>query len=84
MTGIARRPAKENEKEALRFGIKSGGCSGFTYFLDFAELNEIEEGDQVYESDNVKIIIDKASLLYILGTEIDWKSDLMGSYFSFN
>jgi iron-sulfur cluster assembly accessory protein len=74
----------ENRQEAIRFGIKGGGCSGFTYFLEFDSLASKAGDDELLTEDGINIIIDGAGLLYILGTEIDWVSDLMGAYFRFN
>lgn len=74
----------DNSQEAVRFGIKSGGCSGFSYYLEFDTTNAVDDLDEIIEEDNLKIIVDGTSLLYILGTEIDWVEDMMGSHFVFN
>jgi iron-sulfur cluster assembly protein len=66
----------------LRVGVKGGGCSGFTYMLDLVEDGPGEE-DQEMESQGVKIVVDQRSLLYLEGTEIDYKSGIMGSGFVF-
>jgi len=66
----------------LRVGVKGGGCSGFTYMLDLVEDAPGEE-DQEMESQGVKILVDQRSMLYLDGTEIDYKSGVMGSGFVF-
>jgi iron-sulfur cluster assembly protein len=66
----------------LRVGVKGGGCSGFTYMLDLVEEAPGEE-DQEMESQGVKILVDQRSMLYLDGTEIDYKSGVMGSGFVF-
>ena len=73
-----------NSREAIRFGIKSGGCSGFSYYLEFDELSNLGNNDELINKGNVKLIVDGVSLLYIFGTTIDWVEDIMGSHFSFN
>lgn len=70
-------------EEAFRFGIKGGGCSGFQYFLEFAKLENADPDDEVVDTGDVKVFVDGASLMYVLGTEIDWVEDMMGSHFSF-
>ena len=64
--------------EGLRLGVKTTGCSGLAYVVDFAD--EIGTEDQVFTSRGVKVIVDGESIKYIDGTEIDFASD----GFSFN
>ncbi|USG66834.1 iron-sulfur cluster insertion protein ErpA [Brevibacillus ruminantium] len=72
--------AEENPNLFLRVGVRPGGCSGFTYGMGWDQ--EIKEGDQTFEQNGVKIVVDKDSYLYIKGTEIDFKESLMGGGFS--
>lgn len=65
----------------LRVGVKGGGCSGFSYLLGFDEL---KERDTVYEYEGLKILMDKAHALYLLGMEIDWMEGLNNRGFVFN
>jgi len=66
----------------LRLGTKKSGCSGFAYVVDFAD--SIEEGDTVFESCGVKLIIDRASLGRLEGTEVDFvKQNALNSGFEF-
>ena len=60
----------------LRVGVKGGGCSGFTYMLDLTQ-EERGESDEELESHGIKILCDMKSLLYLSGTEIDYKDDGM-------
>jgi iron-sulfur cluster assembly protein len=66
----------------LRVGVKGGGCSGFQYMLDLVEEPKTE-GDEELEDKGVKILIDMKSYLYLNGTEIDFKSEVMGEGFVF-
>ena len=66
---------------ALRIGVKGGGCSGFSYLLGF---DEEKERDTIYEYDSIRILMDKAHALYLLGMEIDWLEGLNNRGFIFN
>ena len=66
----------------LRIGLKSGGCSGFSYFYDLVETPD--EKDRVYSFGDVKICIDRKSYLFLNGSEIDYEETLMSSGFQFN
>jgi iron-sulfur cluster insertion protein len=63
----------------LRVTVSGGGCSGFQYAFSFD--NEIAEDDRVFERDGVKVLIDEVSLDFLVNGEVDFKEDLMGSYF---
>ena len=65
----------------VRVSVKGGGCSGLMYDLDFD--NAIQEQDHVYEDQGVKILVDKKSLLYLLGTTLDFSDGLNGKGFQF-
>ena len=66
----------------IRVGVKGGGCSGLMYNLDFD--TELKEEDKLIEDNNVKIVVDKKSVLYLVGTELDFTDGLNGKGFSFN
>ena len=66
----------------LRVGVKGGGCSGFSYMLDLTEEPK-GEMDEEMESSGVKILVDMKSYLYLNGTEIDFKDEVMGRGFVF-
>ena len=66
---------------ALRVGVKGGGCSGFSYVLDLTEAPA--DNDEIMDSHGVKIVSDRKSYLYLNGTEIDFKDEVMGRGFVF-
>jgi len=66
---------------ALRVGVKGGGCSGFSYTLGFDD--QIGDMDQINEIENVRVVCDPKSFLYLNGTEIDFEESLMGRGFKF-
>ncbi|NNK81995.1 MAG: iron-sulfur cluster assembly accessory protein [Flavobacteriaceae bacterium] len=65
-----------------RVGVKSGGCSGLSYDLSFDK--ELQEDDKVFEDNGVKIIVDKKSFLYLVGTTLEYSGGLNGTGFVFN
>ena len=76
---------KENKPDvAIRLGVKGGGCSGLTYHLAFEENPPHPERDKVFETNGLKIIVDKKSYIYLNMTQLDYTSGLMGSEFQFN
>ncbi|MDY6992946.1 MAG: iron-sulfur cluster assembly protein IscA [Pseudomonadota bacterium] len=66
----------------LRLGVKTTGCSGMAYILEFAD--DITEEDHVFESQGVKIIVDPRSLVYLDGTELDYIREGLNEGFQFN
>ena len=66
----------------VRVGVKSGGCSGLYYDLKFDK--EQQEGDKMFEDNGVKIIVDKKSFLYLIGTVLEYSGGLNGTGFVFN
>ena len=69
------------ENHFLRVSVKGGGCSGLTYDLDFDD--KIVDFDDVSEDQGLKLVIDRRSLLYLLGTELDFTEGLNGKGFLF-
>ncbi len=69
-------------KDYVRVGVKSGGCSGLSYELDFDKT--VAEGDKVFEDNSVRIIVDKKSFLYLVGTTLEYSGGLNGKGFVFN
>jgi iron-sulfur cluster assembly protein len=78
---IIKQQELDPAKIALRVGVKGGGCSGFSYLLDLTET--IKDTDEQFEVHGVRVIIDPKSLLYLSGTEIDFKDEIMGRGFVF-
>ncbi|NRB83306.1 MAG: iron-sulfur cluster assembly accessory protein [Winogradskyella sp.] len=70
------------DTDYIRVGVKSGGCSGLSYDLKFDK--EQIEGDKVFEDNGVKIIVDKKSFLYLIGTTLEYSGGLNGTGFVFN
>ncbi|GAD91295.1 MULTISPECIES: iron-sulfur cluster assembly protein IscA [Vibrio] len=66
----------------LRLGIKTTGCSGMAYVLEF--VDEVNEEDSVFEHDGVKVVIDAKSLVYLDGTELDYVKEGLNEGFEFN
>lgn len=66
----------------VRVGVKSGGCSGLSYDLKFDKNHE--EDDKIFEDNGVKIIVDKKSFLYLIGTTLEYSGGLNGTGFVFN
>ena len=66
----------------VRVGVKSGGCSGLEYKLDFDTVEK--EGDQIFEDKGIKVVVDMKSLLYLYGTELDYSGGLNGKGLTFN
>lgn len=66
----------------LRLGVKTTGCSGMAYVLEF--VDELNEEDEVFEHSGVKVIIDPKSLVYLDGTELDYVKEGLNEGFEFN
>ena len=66
----------------VRVGVKSGGCSGLSYDLKFD--NALEEDDKLFEDNDVRIVVDKKSFLYLVGTTLEYSGGLNGKGFVFN
>ncbi len=69
-------------KDFVRVGVKSGGCSGLSYELKFDKVKD--ESDKIFEDNNVRILIDKKSFLYLVGTTLEYSGGLNGKGFVFN
>lgn len=70
------------EKDYIRVGVKSGGCSGLEYVLKFD--NQKNENDQIFEDNGIKVIVEKKSILYLAGTTLEYSGGLNGKGFVFN
>ncbi|OOZ42188.1 iron-sulfur cluster assembly protein IscA [Solemya pervernicosa gill symbiont] len=68
--------------EGVRLGVKTSGCSGMAYVLEF--VDSIEEEDSVFEQHGIKVIIDPKSLVYLEGTELDYGKEGLNEGFQFN
>ncbi len=79
---VARFLQKRGHGVGIRLGVRTSGCSGMAYVLEFAD--EIEGNDLVFEDHGVKVIIDPKSLAYLDGTELDYTREGMNEGFKFN
>ena len=66
----------------VRVGVKNGGCAGMAYTMEYAE--RVEKFDEVVEDKGVRVLIDPKAVLFLLGTEMDYKSDKLAAQFVFN
>ncbi len=66
----------------LKIGVKKGGCAGMEYAMSWAETQA--RLDEVVERDGARVLIDPAAILYLIGTEMDWKVDKLSAQFVFN
>ncbi|MEE9361778.1 MAG: iron-sulfur cluster assembly accessory protein [Cellulophaga sp.] len=72
----------DSQNDFVRVGVKSGGCSGLSYELSFDD--KFSETDKLFEDNSVKIIVDKKSFLYLVGTTLEYSGGLNGKGFVFN
>ena len=72
---------KRGKGEGIRIGVKTSGCSGMAYTLEF--VDDIDENDTVFEQDGVKVFIDPKSLVYLDGTQVDYTKEGLQEGFKF-
>ena len=72
----------EKDSLGVRVGVKSGGCAGMSYVMQYTK--ELNPNDEVVEDKGVKVFIDSAAVMYLLGTEMDFKKEKFSSQFVFN
>ena len=73
---------KRGKGVGLRLAVRTTGCSGLAYVLEFAD--EVAVNDEVFEDNDVKVVIDKKSLVYLDGTELDYTREGLNEGFKFN
>ena len=71
----------DNTAIGVRVGVKSGGCAGMSYMMEYAK--EAKKNEEVIEDKGVKVFIDANAVMYLLGTEMDYKKDKFSSQFVF-
>ena len=71
----------DNKTIGVRVGVKSGGCAGMSYMMEYAK--EAKKNEEVIEDKGVKVFIDANAVMYLLGTEMDYKTDKFSSQFVF-
>ena len=70
-----------NSTIGVRVGVKSGGCAGMSYVMEYAK--EVKPNEEIIEDKGVKVLIDPKAIMYLLGTEMDYKKDNFSSQFIF-
>ncbi len=88
MEQLARLCKEKGSAQLLRVGVRSGGCSGMSYTMDFVESDTIQDEDEIYEyqpqdGTAFRVICDPKSLLYIYGMQLDFSNELIGGGFNF-
>ena len=71
----------EDSAIGVRIGVKTGGCAGMSYIMEYAK--EIQPNEEVIEDKGVKVLIDPKAIMYLLGTEMDYKQEKFSSQFVF-
>ena len=71
----------EKDLVGLRVGVKSGGCAGMSYIMEYTK--EVKPNDEVIEEKGVKLFVDPGAIMYLLGTEMDYKKEQFSSSFIF-
>ncbi len=71
----------QNPTIGVRVGVKSGGCAGMSYVMEYAR--EIKPNEEIIEDKGVKVLIDPKAIMYLLGTEMDYKKEKFSSQFVF-
>tara|TARA_B110001454_G_scaffold110027_1_gene103332 strand:+ start:456 stop:788 length:333 start_codon:yes stop_codon:yes gene_type:complete len=72
----------ENNSLGVRVAVKSGGCAGMSYVMEYTK--KVNPNDEVVEDKGVKVFVDAAAVMYLLGTEMDYKKEEFSSSFVFN
>ncbi len=71
----------QNTTIGVRVGVKSGGCAGMSYVMEYAK--EIKPNEEIIEQEGVKVLIDPKAIMYLLGSEMDYKKEKFSSQFIF-
>ncbi len=71
----------DNSAIGVRVGVKSGGCAGMSYMMEYAK--KVKKNEEIIEDKGVKVFIDPNAIMYLLGTEMDYKKDEFSSRFVF-
>tara|TARA_B100001115_G_scaffold167124_1_gene145897 strand:+ start:323 stop:658 length:336 start_codon:yes stop_codon:yes gene_type:complete len=72
----------EKDSLGVRVSVKTGGCAGMSYVMEYTE--KVNPNDEIIEDKGVKVFVDSAAIMYLLGTEMDYKQEEMSSTFVFN
>ncbi|MDA9598254.1 iron-sulfur cluster assembly accessory protein [bacterium] len=74
--------SNENKSLGVRVSVKTGGCAGMSYVMNYTK--EVNPSDELIEDKGVKVFVDSAAVMYLLGTEMDYKKEELSSSFVFN
>ena len=77
------REQQGNKDLCLRVGVRQGGCSGMSYMMDFEDISNVREDDEIFDYDGFQIICDPKSLLYLYGLVLDYSNAMIGGGFDF-
>ena len=72
----------ENDSLGVRVSVKTGGCAGMSYVMEYTK--KVNPNDEIIEDKGVKVFVDSAAVMYLLGTEMDYKKEELSSSFVFN
>ena len=78
---VSKHLAQRGKGLGIRVGVRTSGCSGLAYVLEF--VDQAEEGDQIFEDRGVKVVVDEKSLVYLDGTELDFVTEGLNEGFKF-
>ena len=79
---VGRQLANRGKGEGIRLGVRTSGCSGFSYVLEF--VDELDPMDKVFEQSGVKVFVDPKSLIFLNGTELDFEKEGLNEGLKFN
>ncbi|MEZ5525593.1 MAG: iron-sulfur cluster assembly protein IscA [Pseudomonadales bacterium] len=78
---VSKHLTQRGKGVGVRVGVRTSGCSGLAYVLEF--VDQVEEGDQIFEDHGLKIVVDEKSLVYLDGTELDFVTEGLNEGFKF-
>ncbi|MEB3357520.1 MAG: iron-sulfur cluster assembly accessory protein [Synechococcales bacterium] len=74
---------KQGSDLCLRVGVRQGGCSGMSYTMDFEDVSNIRDDDEVFDYEGFKVVCDRKSMLYLYGLMLDYSDAMIGGGFQF-
>ncbi|MGF1498668.1 MAG: HesB/IscA family protein [Elainellaceae cyanobacterium] len=74
---------KQGADLCLRVGVRQGGCSGMSYTMDFEEIGNVRDDDEVFDYEGFKVVCDRKSMLYLYGLMLDYSDAMIGGGFQF-
>ncbi len=80
---LALKEQQSNQDLCLRVGVRQGGCSGMSYLMDFENINNVTDQDDIFDYEGFKIVCDRKSLLYLYGLVLDYSNAMIGGGFQF-